>query len=146
MTSAAAPSTSASRIDTALLVLRVVVGAILFVHGCQKLFVFGFSGVTGAFTQMGLPMPGVLGPFIGLVEFFAGIGVVLGLLTRLAALGLACDMAGAILTVHLKNGFFNPTGFEYPLSLLAAFVAIVIAGGGAYSIDGMMARRRGGAV
>ena len=129
--------------NVALTVLRVVVGATFITHGAQKLFVFGFAGVSGAFAQMGVPAAGVMGPFIALLEFFGGIALVFGLLTRLAALGLAFDMLGAILLVHLKNGFFLPQGYEFVLVLLAMSAALVVTGAGDFSLDGVIGRRKG---
>ena len=82
--------------NVALTVLRVIAGATFIAHGAQKLFVFGFAGVSGAFAQMGVPAAGVMGPFIALLEFFGGIALVFGLLTRLAALGLAFDMVSSV--------------------------------------------------
>ena len=130
------------RIDTALLVLRVLLGIIFIAHGYQKLFVFGLAGVTGGFAQMGVPMPQVMGPFIALLEFFGGMALVVGLLTRLAAFGLLCDMIGAILLVHLKNGFFLPQGFEFAFTLGGIAAGLMLAGAGAYSVDAAIARRR----
>jgi putative oxidoreductase len=129
------------QLDTALTVLRVVLGVTFIMHGGQKLFVYGFDGVAGAFAQMGIPAAGLLGPFVALVEFFGGIAIVLGLLTRLAALGVGSTMVVAILTVHLKAGFFNPGGVEFPLSLLAAAIALVITGAGGFSLDALAAKR-----
>jgi putative oxidoreductase len=131
------------QLDTALAVLRVVLGVTFIMHGGQKLFVFGFAGVAGAFAQMGIPAAGFFGPFVALVEFFGGIAITLGLLTRLAALGVGATMVVAILTVHLKAGFFAPTGFEFPLSLLAAAVTLVITGAGNFSLDSLVEKRFG---
>lgn len=130
------------QMDIGLAVLRAVVGIIFIAHGGQKLFVYGLEGVGGGFAQMGVPMAAVVGPFIAFLEFFGGIALVLGLLTRVASLGLAFTMVGAIVLVHLKEGFFNPAGIEFPLLLLAAAVTLVITGAGRYSLDGLIAGRR----
>jgi putative oxidoreductase len=135
---------SARQLTLGLTILRLVLGATFIMHGGQKLFVYGFAGVTGAFAGMGIPMPGLLGPFVALVEFFGGIAIVLGLLTRLAALGVGATMLVAILTVHLKAGFFNPAGVEFPLSLLASAITLVITGAGAFSLDALLDKRLSG--
>ena len=94
---------SPRQLNLGLAALRLAVATIFIRHGAQKLFVFGFAGVTGAFTHMGVPFPGLMGPLIGLLEFFGGLALVIGLLTRLVALGLVFDMLGAILLVQLKS-------------------------------------------
>lgn len=132
-------------IDLALLVLRVVVGIVFVAHGAQKIFVYGFPGVTAAFGQMGVPMPGITGPLTAIVELLAGLALIFGLLTRLAALGLAIDMLGAIVLVHLQNGFFilpPKVGYEYAFTLLGACAALALSGAGAYSLDAVIAGRR----
>ena len=136
-------TTQHRRLDAALLVLRLVVGAVFLAHGGQKLFVYGFAGVSGAFGQMGIPMANVVGPFIALLEFFGGAALALGILTRLAGLGLALNMLGAIALVHGKNGFFLPTGSEFALTLLATNAFLALSGAGRYSLDALIAARRG---
>lgn len=124
-----------------LAILRIVVGIVFMMHGYQKLFVYGFAGTIGAFGKMGIPMPGMTGPLVAIVEFFGGLALVIGLLTRLAAFAIACDMLGAILLVHLSSGFFAPKGYEFPLTLLAAAIALMLAGPGAFSADDALFRR-----
>jgi putative oxidoreductase len=133
------------QINIGLAILRTVVAVIFIAHGGQKLFVYGFEGVSGAFGQMGIPMAAIVGPFIALLEFFGGVALAAGLLTRVAALGLAFNMAGAILLVHLKAGFFLPNGSEFALALLGASALMAITGAGAFSIDALIERRRGSA-
>jgi putative oxidoreductase len=122
-----------------LAALRVAVATIFIRHGAQKLFVFGFAGVTGAFTHMGVPLPGITGPLIALLEFFGGLALLIGLLTRLIALGFVCDMLGAILLVLLKKGF---SGFELEFLLLGSSLALALTGAGRFSVDDLLARRR----
>jgi putative oxidoreductase len=136
---------TARQVNIGLAILRTVVGIIFIAHGGQKLFVYGFDGVGGAFGQMGIPMAGVVGPSIALLEFFGGFALAAGLLTRLAALGLAFTMVGAIQFAHLKAGFFLPNGYEFVLALLGATALMVFTGAGAFSLDALIERRRNGA-
>ena len=132
--------------DEALLVLRVVLGVIFFMHGSQKVLgFFGGQGLTATiqFFQSKLGIPTVLGYTAAFTEFFGGIALILGLFTRLAALGIGINMVVATLKVHLANGFFlnwfcqsgKGHGYEYNLALIAMALALVLAGGGNFSLD-----------
>ena len=134
---------TARQIDLGLLLVRLAVGAVFIAHGAQKVFVYGFAGVSGSFGQMGIPMPGITGPLVAIVELAGGVALVIGLLTRLAAIALAIDMLGAMLLVHLAGGFFLPAGVEFTLVLFATCLALAITGPGAMSIDHGLSGRRG---
>ena len=130
----------------AALALRVPVGLILSAHGAQKLFGwFGGGGVQGTaqwLTSIDLE-PGLLMALLaGGAEFFGGLALIFGLLTRPAALAGAFTMLVAILSVHISNGLFMENGgYEFALSLLAASVALMFQGAGRLSLDGLLVKR-----
>lgn len=131
-------SPSSRSASLGLAVLRIGAAAVFINHGYQKLFGFGLAGVSGAFSHMGVPMPGVMGPLIAFLEFFGAIALILGFLTRPIAFLFTCDMLGAILLVQLKNGFSH---FELEFLLCVTSVALLLTGAGAYSVDAAIARR-----
>src|SRR5579871_4066623 len=119
-------------------VLRIMVGVVFLTHGLQKLLVFGIPGTAGFFAHAGLPMPMVSAVLSTAAETLGGLALILGLFTRPAAAVLAFNMAVAVCAVHLKNGFFLPTGFEYALTMLAANVALALTGAGAFALDNVV--------
>lgn len=121
-------------------ILRVVVGTVFFAHGAQKLFVWGYGGVVGAFEGMGVPLPAVTAAFAIGAELLGGAALILGLFTRYATVPLAVTMLGALLTVHIGAGFFLPEGYEFVLTLLGASVAIALTGPGALALDNALGR------
>lgn len=142
-TAVTAADTTPSRLSLGLTVLRVVVGLIFLVHGYEKLFVQGVGGVTGFFTQIGVPLPGVSAPLVSVLEFAGGVALILGLFTPVVASLLAVDMLGAIFLVHLPNGFSAMNGgYEFVLTLLAASLALALTGPGAYALDAAFRRGR----
>ncbi|MGB5856221.1 MAG: DoxX family protein [Oceanisphaera sp.] len=132
----------------AALVLRVPVGLILMAHGAQKLFGwFGGYGLEGTgqwLTSIGLEPGYLMALMAGGAEFFGGL--VLGLLTRPAALVSAFTMLVAIFTVHIGNGLFmSNNGYEYALVLFAATLALAIQGAGRFALDELLLEHFGGA-
>ena len=121
-------------------ILRVVVGIVFLAHGFQKLFLVGFGGIAEMFGGLGIPAPELFAVIVTLVEFLGGLALILGLFTRIAAILLAGDMLVAILTVHLPHGFFITNG-ENALVLLAANVALAVAGPGEAALDRLLAAR-----
>jgi putative oxidoreductase len=130
-------------IDVGLLVLRLGLGVIFIGHGAQKLFgSFGgprISGFTKMLEQLSVKPAKPMAILAGLAEFVGGILVILGFLTPLAALILIGVMIVAVLTVHLKNGFFNTNGgYEFNLALAGMALTLLIVGAGAYSLDSVL--------
>lgn len=122
------------------LVLRLPVGAVLAAHGAQKLFGwFGGYGLEGTgqwMASIGLTPGYLMALLAGSVEFFGGLALILGLLTRPAALLSAFTMLVAIFSAHLSSGLFiSNGGYEYALTLFAVTLALAIQGGGRYAFD-----------
>ncbi len=124
----------ASKKDWTIAVIRVIVGIIFLTHGIQKLFMVGFEGVSEMFVNMGIPLAFTSAVIVSLVEFFGGILLILGLLTRWASIPLLIVMLVAFFAVHLPNGFFLPMGFEFVLALMAPLVGFIMAGPGTLSL------------
>jgi putative oxidoreductase len=137
-----ATTPSPRQLGLGLLVLRLALGVVFLVHGGQKLFSLGFGGTAGMLAQMGVPGSNVVGPLLAIVEPLAGAALVLGLLTRLAALAVALDMLGAILLFHRHHGFFVPMGIEFAMMLSASGFALAALGAGPFSVDNALAARR----
>ena len=137
--------------DPVATLLRLTLGLVIFPHGAQKalgLFGgYGFTGTMGFFTgQMHIP---ALFAFLAIAAEFAGsLGLISGALTRVAAVGVFCNMLVATVLVHWKVGFFmnwygsqQGEGYEYHLLAMGLAVAVMIRGGGAASVDRALSRR-----
>lgn len=136
------------QIAISLLLLRVILGVIFFAHGAQKVMGwfggYGLNATAGAFKNyMHIPAP--LAYLASFTEFFGGIFVILGFMTRLSALGLLISMVVAIFKVHIKSGFFMSSGepnkgngIEYNLALAAISLVLILTGSGPLSIDSVL--------
>jgi putative oxidoreductase len=131
------------------LVLRLTLAIVIFPHGAQKALGwfggYGFSGTMGYFKSQGIPT--AFGLLAIAAELLGSLGVAVGLLTRVAAFGIACVMLAAIFTVHRKVGFFmnwsgtqKGEGYEYHLLALGIALALILGGAGRWSLDALIAR------
>ena len=131
--------------DVALLILRVLLGVVFFPHGMQKLFGwfggYGFSGTFGFFTGT-MAIPAIFAFLAIIAEGLGCLGLITGFLTRLSAFGIGMNMVVAVLLIHYKFGIFMNwdgkqagEGIEYHLLVIAIALALIIRGGGKWSVD-----------
>jgi len=137
--------------DFTVAILRLLVGAVFFAHGAQKMLGwfggYGLSGTMGFFATMGIPAPFA---FLAIAaEFFGGLGLIVGFLARIAAFGIICNMAVAVMMVHRQNGLFmnwsgnqKGEGFEFHILAIALLLLILIKGSGALSVDRFLSEKR----
>jgi putative oxidoreductase len=132
--------------EVALLVVRVIVGIIIAAHGWQKLTVIGPANFgQGVLAQSGVPLPIFMGYVVTCTEVIGGILLIVGLLSRLAALLLTINLVIATLMVNMHVGLLSSTGgvgAELPLALIAGFLAILSAGPGRLSLDYLLGVER----
>lgn len=136
--------------DTGMLIVRLALGIVMFPHGAQKLLGWfgggGYAATMEGMTKMGLPAAIVF--LVIIFEFFGSLSLITGFLGRLGAFGILCVMVGAVLTVHLPNGFFmnwggnqKGEGFEYHILAIGIALAVIIKGSGRFSIDRALSDR-----
>jgi len=128
------------------LLLRVPVGLILAAHGAQKLFGwFGGYGLEGTgqwMASIGLEPGFLMALLAGSAEFFGGLALALGVLTRPAAILTAFTMLVATFSVHIGNGLFMANnGYEYALTLFVVSIALAVQGAGSLSVDQLIAEK-----
>ena len=133
------------------LILRMTLGLVMFPHGAQKLLGwyggFGFSRTMGFFTDT-MHLPWIVAFLVVIGESFGSLGLMMGFLTRFTAASFTVIMLGAVAMVHWPNGFFMNwsgkqagEGFEYHLLVIGMSLALLIAGGGKWSMDGVIAKK-----
>jgi putative oxidoreductase len=134
--------------DSATAILRLVLGVIFFAHGAQKMLGwfggYGFTGTMGFFTGV-MHIPAVFAFLAIAAEFFGGLGLIFGLLTRVASFGVFCNMIVAVAMVHAQFGFWmnwtgtqKGEGYEYHLLALATTALLMVRGAGAASVDRLL--------
>jgi putative oxidoreductase len=137
--------------DTASLIMRVLLGVVFFPHGAQKLLGWfgghGFTGTMNSFTD-NMEIPVILAFLAIMAESLGAVALITGFLTRVAAFGIATNMVVAVFMVHLPYGFFmnwfgkqEGEGFEFHILAIALALAIMIRGGGKWSIDGIITKQ-----
>jgi putative oxidoreductase len=133
-------------------IVRLALGIVIFPHGAQKALGWfggqGFSATMGFFTEQ-MHIPYVLALLVVGAELLGSIGLIVGFLTRVAAFGIGCVMAGAVAMVHAPNGFFmnwfgtqQGEGFEYHILALGMAIALMIRGAGAVSVDAALSKQQ----
>ncbi|MHB1022515.1 MAG: DoxX family protein [Acidobacteriaceae bacterium] len=137
--------------DYTLSLLRLILGIVFFAHGSQ--LVLGWYGGLGFSTSMGifthtLGIPALFAFLAIMAQFLGGIGLIVGLLGRVAAFGIMIDMLVAIFMVHLPNGFFmnwygnqKGEGYEYHLLVIAIAITLLVKGSGALSLDRLLTKK-----
>lgn len=125
--------------DVALLIIRVILFVSFLLHGLMK-YNMGLSNVGASFGRMGIPMGSLAGPGITMLEIIGSIALLLGLGTRVFAILLVCDMLGAIIFVHMKNGYTGQGGMELVVLLGTLALTIALCGAGKFSIDSRIGR------
>lgn len=138
--------------DCTIAICRIVLGIVFFMHGSQLMLGwfggYGFNG-TMHFMTAQLGIPAVFAAIAILAQFLGGLGLIVGLLSRIAAFGIACVMLFAVVKIHLAVGFFmnwygaqKGEGYEYHLLVLAICLLIMVKGAGALSIDRALSKEK----
>jgi putative oxidoreductase len=137
------PPLSGPARDVALLIARVLLGVVLFAHGFQKVFIYGLSGTTAAFTKIGVPVAPASAAYASIVELVSGGLLILGAATTVVSALVVLDMIGASLTTHsfLHGVFVQQHGFELEALICGGALLLLVTGAGRHSIDHLLLSR-----
>ena len=138
LTSSSSTASSPGQVDLALLLIRIAAAIAFLYHGCAILFgAFGGPGPQGFAAFMHMPV--AVGYLVGLAQVAGGIAILTGVLIRVGAVCVSIVMLGAIFIVHMPHGLdINKGGYEYALTQLLIAIALLLAGAGKYSLDGIL--------